>query len=59
MKEIKEHPWYLKDLPHYLQELSIINSRKSVDIDYDIVKKLFTVNFLHFNGILVKYKLVR
>lgn len=25
MREIKEHPWYLKDLPQYLQDLSLMH----------------------------------
>lgn len=28
MKEIKDHPWYSKNLPVYLEELSLINVRK-------------------------------
>ena len=43
IQEIKEHPWYLKDLPKYLQDLSLLHS-KSVEIDRDIVKRLFTVS---------------
>jgi|LauGreDrversion4_2_1035121.scaffolds.fasta_scaffold20766_6 hypothetical protein len=42
MKEIKEHPWYLKDLPKYLQDLSLMHS-KATEIDMEIVRKLFTV----------------
>ena len=42
MREIKEHPWYLKDLPQYLIELSQMQA-KPVEVDRDIVKKLFQV----------------
>ena len=46
MKEIKEHPWYLKSLPQYLQDLSSMHSRPASQIDLEIVKKLFTVSFI-------------
>jgi hypothetical protein len=44
MKEIKEHPWYLKDLPQYIIDLSHAHSKQAHEVDYDIVKKLFTLN---------------
>ena len=44
MKEIKDHPWYLKDLPVYLQELSLMHVKKQQEVDLDIVKKIFSLN---------------
>ena len=38
MKEIKEHPWYKRDLPQYIQDLSIIASKKKTEeVNTDIV----------------------
>jgi hypothetical protein len=44
MKEIKEHPWYLKDLPSYLQTISLTNSASNNKIDEEIVDRLNKVN---------------
>jgi serine/threonine protein kinase len=42
--EIKLHPWYQRNLPLYLKELSsITHSRKTEEVDLEIVHKLFTV----------------
>ena len=43
MKEIKEHPWYLKDLPEYLGDIQYLSPKKLAEVDMDIIKKLFTV----------------
>ena len=48
IKEIKEHPWYLKDLPKYLQDLSLLHT-KPVEIDMEIVSRLFTVSIVRCN----------
>jgi serine/threonine protein kinase len=46
MREIKEHPWYLKDLPRYLQDLSSsMMNAKPPEIDREIVRKLFSVSY--------------
>lgn len=38
MNEIKEHPWYLQNLPNYLKEISNNSSRrKDEEIDMEIV----------------------
>lgn len=47
MKEIKEHIWYLKDLPLYLQELSEKHVKKQHEIDNEIIQKIFTVFHNH------------
>lgn len=44
MREIKDHPWYLKNLPKYLQDLSLQNQRPSHTVDLEIVKKIIDVS---------------
>lgn len=60
MREIKDHPWYLKNLPKYLQDLSLQNQRSSHNVDIDIVKKLFEVMiFIDESLFIVKFEFVR
>jgi hypothetical protein len=45
LSEILQHPWYLKNLPDYLRELSIRPAKLDAQVDLDIVKQLFEVSF--------------
>jgi serine/threonine protein kinase len=45
LAEIKEHPWFAQDMPAYLLDQGINPLRKENEIDHEIVKKLFTLNF--------------
>mmetsp|Transcript_18544 Transcript_18544/g.17631 ORF Transcript_18544/g.17631 Transcript_18544/m.17631 type:complete len:102 (-) Transcript_18544:920-1225(-) len=45
MKEIKRHPWYLKNLPWYLREIQTITVKVS-SIDEDIYQKLHSIKAL-------------
>ena len=44
MKEIKDHPWYLKNLPKYLQDLSNYHAKASHTVDLEIVDKIMKVS---------------
>jgi len=46
LKEIKEHPWYLQSLPRYLADLSCVPMKYEMQVDTDIVKKLFEVSWV-------------
>ena len=37
MKEIKTHPWFVQELPLYIEQLSDIHCKLSLDIDHDIL----------------------
>lgn len=58
MKEIKQHPWYSKDLPTYLSELTFHTAKYSQEVDPAIIDKLFKVRTfliipqlpINFNG---------
>ena len=44
MKEIKEHPWYIKDLPPYLsQSASDFHLSGNSKVDEEIVDRMYKV----------------
>ena len=44
LSEIKQHRWYVQDLPPYLQELSMAPMKHENQIDKDLVRQLMTVS---------------
>jgi serine/threonine protein kinase len=44
MKEIKDHPWYLKNLPKYLLDLSHSHAKASHTVDMEIVDRIMNVS---------------
>jgi carbon catabolite-derepressing protein kinase len=45
LHEIQEHPWYMKDLPDYLQYISKQQmNTKNNQVDKEIVQQLFKLN---------------
>lgn len=45
MSEIKEHPWFLKDLPLYLKQTALsVQISANNKVDEDIVNKLYQVS---------------
>lgn len=57
MKEIKQHPWYLQDLPEYLKELSmLVHHKANDDVDMEIVHKIMSVSLKQFRILVLNSK---
>jgi serine/threonine protein kinase len=47
INELKNHTWFLQDLPDYIVDLSLMHTKASAAaVDHTIVSKLLTVNIL-------------
>ena len=54
IKEIRDHPWYARDLPSYIRDIQRVTIAKKLsnggEIDMDIFKKMMSVSFIPYSN---------